>query len=227
MRSTQGLFSMLGALLLGSGCATMPTTAVVNGVEVPRLTQEHGGQPFVVRHTGAHPKPGGPSSGLRDYGGKITGQVCGMDIDYQVQHLGDHVQLTGFLDLKLETQIQVRDQNGERVISGALGGAVVDLHLRSGELVGTSGYRHFKLAQDGDRLVGQMRPVNTDYLTDVTINGRDALWGEPAAVQAAVLPSLLTCFVAKIGAFGRSPLVVGFGGKGGAQPRESSSLYQP
>ena len=228
MRFFVGMTVSLGALAATlSGCAPMPRTAVVNGIEVPRVTQEFGGQPYLVRQTAAHPKPGGPSSGLRDYGGKITGQVCGMDIDYQVQHLGDHIQLTGFLDLKLATQIQIRDRGGERVISGALSGAVVDIRLRSNELVGTSGYRHFKLQQDGDRLAGQMRPVNTDYLADVTINGRDALWAQPPAVQAAVLPALLTCFVAKIGTYGRSPLVVGFGGKSGAQPRESSSLYQP
>ncbi|MCS6915273.1 MAG: hypothetical protein RMK29_15825 [Myxococcales bacterium] len=214
------------SLPLVLGCAPLPTTAVVQGVTVPRLTLEYAGQPYLVRHTAAHPQPGGPSSGLRDHGGKITGQVCGMDIDYQVQHLGDHVQLVGFLDMRLQSQIQVRDHGGERLITGSLHHAVVDLHLRSNELVGTSGYRHFHLIQQGNRLVGQMAAINTDTLTEVIIEGRDELWALPAAVQAAVLPSLLTCFVAKIGAYGRSPLRVGFGGRPGAQPRESSSIYQ-
>lgn len=209
-----------------AGCASLPTTAVVNGVEVPRLTQEYQGQPYVVRHTAAHPQPGGPSGGLVDNGGKISGQICGMDVDYQVHHKGDHILLVGFLDQTKPTQIQIRDQAGERVITGNLENAAVNLHLRSNSLEGTSGFRAFKMVQDGDRLVGKMRSLNTDDLGDVTVNGRDELWALPPAAQAAVLPAMLACFVAKIGNFGRSPLVVGFGGKGGAQPRESSSLYQ-
>ena len=56
MRSFVGPSFSLGALAaLCGGCATMPTTAVIDGREVPRLTQEFVGQPFVARQTGAHP----------------------------------------------------------------------------------------------------------------------------------------------------------------------------
>lgn len=216
------------ALALGAGCATTPPTAVVNGQTVPRLSQEYVGQYYGVRHSLAHPNPGGPSGGLNDAGGKISGQVCGMDIDYDVTHRGDHVQLVGILDGgRFNSQIQVRDVDGVRRITGNVGSSAVDLHLLSGALVGTSGYRQYRVQQVGDRMIGKMRAVNTDFLSDVTINGRDALWQMTPAAQGAVVPSLLTCFIAKIGMFGRSPLTVGFGGQAGAQPRDSSSLYQP
>src|SRR5262245_1829312 len=79
-------------------CATTPTTVIIDGKEVPRLTQEFTGQPYSIRHSGAHPRPGGASSGLRSPGGSITGVVCGAGVQFDVEHLGDHVQLTGFID---------------------------------------------------------------------------------------------------------------------------------
>ena len=83
-------------LLLVCGCA--PTTAYVDGKPVPRLDMDFVGQPFVIRVSAAHPKPGSPSGGLRDFGGRISGNVCGLDITYDVQHDGTRTRLTGFVD---------------------------------------------------------------------------------------------------------------------------------
>jgi hypothetical protein len=72
-------------------CAAAPKTAVVDGRTVPRPTLDFGGHPYSLRHQGAHPRPNGPSDGLTDAGGTITGRVCGMNVDYGVEHRGDHV----------------------------------------------------------------------------------------------------------------------------------------
>src|SRR5215475_829075 len=95
----------LGSLLLVAGCATVPKTALVDGKEVPRLMLDLTGQPYQIKHEGAHPKPGGPSSGLRAAGGSIHGHVCGMFIDFDVTHKGDHVQLVGSIDNRTPAQI--------------------------------------------------------------------------------------------------------------------------
>ena len=89
------------------GCATLPKTAIVDGQEVPRKTLEFTGSPYSITHRAAHPRPGGPSSGLRDAGGNITGMVCGMDVDYSVRHEGDQVVMVGFLDQTQPTQLSV------------------------------------------------------------------------------------------------------------------------
>lgn len=217
------LFAGVSWLTL-AGCATVPKTAIVDGQEVPRKTLEFTGQPYTITHRAAHPRPGGPSSGLRDAGGNITGQVCGMDVDYSVKHEGDRVQLVGFLDQTIATQLHVRDQHGLRTISGNLGGLAVNLTLTSSALKGQVGLRAFELAQDGGALKGAMVTTGTDP-TAAVLNNRDQLWAMPAADQAVVLANILTCFTANIGNFGRSPLEVGFGGPAGMQPRQSSTVY--
>src|SRR5690349_14430149 len=81
---------------LAAGCA--PTTAIVDGKSMRRLDMDFVGQPFVVRVTAAHPRPGSPSGGLYGFGGHVSGNVCGLEVTYDVEHMGDHTRLTGFLD---------------------------------------------------------------------------------------------------------------------------------
>lgn len=212
------------ALVTVAGCATLPTTALVDGQEVPRKTLEFTGQPYTITHRAAHPRPGGPSSGLRDVGGNITGLICGMDVEYSVKHEGDRVQMVGFLDQTIATQLWVRDQHGLRTISGNLGGLAVNLTLTSSALKGQVGLRAFDLVQEGGALKGALVTTGTDP-TNAVLNNRDQLWAMPAADQAVVLANLLTCFTANIGTFGRTPLEVGFGGPAGMQPRQSSMVY--
>ncbi len=201
-----------------AGCASSPQ-------QTPSaLSTEYTGRPFVVRHTG--PRFAGPATSS---GGRITGQVCGVDITYEVTHKDGRVRLTGFLDGHIPSQLTVEERDGERVVSGALGTrpgtAAVDLHLYPGRLTGRVGFRRFDLVQQGDQLLGELRMAGTDEPTTATINGLHVMQGLSPADQAAILPTLLTCYVARIGNFGRSPLVVGFGGPPGADPHGSSSLY--
>ena len=94
---------LLVPLLLLCGCA--PTTAIVDGKQVPRLDKDFVGQPFVIRASAAHPRPGSPSGGLRDNGGRISGNVCGLELTYDVSHEGNKTVMTGFVDEKQTTKI--------------------------------------------------------------------------------------------------------------------------
>jgi hypothetical protein len=220
---------MVVPLLLLSACATAPKTAMVDGREVPRQTFEFSGQPYTIKHEGAHPQPGGPSSGLKDSGGAIRGRVCGMLVDYDVLHKGDHVQLVGSLDNHIPTAIDVSEQGGARHFTGNLGGLGVDFTMVPGELQGHVGIRVFVLDAAGDRYQGFMRvPGTYDFdggkqRVGVSISGRETLLAMPAADQAAVLPALMTCggMQFRVG----EGLEVGFGGAATDLPPETSAVY--
>jgi hypothetical protein len=229
MRQVMGSLSpslLLLAPLLASACS--PTTAVVDGRTVPRLELEFGGQPYAVRFTAAHPRPGGASSGLRDYGGRITGNVCGLDVAYEVQHEGDHLRLSGFVDdQSLASTLLVTDMNGvSRDIRGnlAANGASVTLDLRYNSIRGNVGLRAFELGREGDHYVGALS-VGQSLKALARVNGADALWQLPPAVQAVVLPALLTCGGDELEGQLRGALVVGFGGAQTFEAKRVSSLY--
>jgi hypothetical protein len=210
-----------------AGCA--PTTAVVDGKTVPRLSLEFSGQPFAVRQTAAHPQPGGASSGLRDYGGHIEGNVCGLDVSYEVQHEGDHLRLSGFVDDdSYVSALTVRDEGRvSRAISGSLtsnGGGSVNLDLRYNRVRGNVGLRVFDLGREGDHYVGSVT-IGQSLRALARINGADALWTLPPAVQAVVLPALLTCNAVELEDRLRGALVVGFGGPQTFEAKKVSSLY--
>jgi hypothetical protein len=217
-------------VLLCAGCAGVPKTAVVDGREVPRLTLELTGQPYSVKHEGAHPRPGGPSDGLSDAGGSIRGRVCGLLVDFDVAHKGDHVQLVGSLDNHIPAAIDVSEQNGVRHFTGNLGGLGVDFTLDQATLQGHVGVRVFILEPvPGDAYHGYMRVSGTldinggKQRAGILIHGRDALWKMPPADQAAVLPAIITCGGMQF-QFGDA-LVVGFGGPGTDRPPETSTVY--
>lgn len=221
------MLALASAGLAGGGCA--PTTVTVQGRQLPRVEHAYTGQPFDVRHLGAHPQPGGASSGVRGYGGRITGNVCGLDIDYEVQHQGDHTRVSGFIDSGyFNSELSVRDQGGQRSITGTLGAAAgystVDLQLRSNELRGKVGSREYQLTQEGDQLVGTVR-IGTNLTVRARLTGRDALWTLPAADQGAVLPGLLTCHGGALEQGHVAEYVVGVGGEPSREPPHTSSLY--
>src|SRR5512146_1856105 len=150
-------------LVLAAGCA--PTTAFVDGKQVPRLDMDFVGQPFVVRVSAAHPRPGSPSGGLRDNGGRISGNVCGLDITFDVQHEGDKTRLTGFVDEKqTDSRIEVRDVEGvSRQITGTLdseSGTAVNIDLRKNAIRGNIGLRQFDLGREGDHYIGSLKVAN-------------------------------------------------------------------
>jgi hypothetical protein len=189
---------------LVAGCASAPAR---------RSATEYDGEPF----------------DLRAEASRITGQVCGMDIDYAVEQRDDGVQLSGFIDGSHPTQLHVCHCGGARVITGALGtevgNATVELVLTPAQLDGRVGWRHFGLRSDGDALTGSVRIAGVPDQSRVVVAGRAELARLPAEVQGALLPSLLSCNLARIGNFQRSSLLVRVGGPPGALPHQSSALY--
>jgi hypothetical protein len=186
------------------------------------------GQPFVVRVSNAHPKPGSPSGGLRDNGGRISGNVCGLDITYDVSHEGNRTRLTGFVDEKqTDSHLEVKDVDGvSRQITGTLdseSGTAVNLDLRKNAIRGNVGLRSFDLGRDGDRYIGSVKVSN--IVTSATINGADDLWTLPPAAQAVVLPALLTCYGDELEGQKRGALIVGFGGRQTWEGKRVSSIY--
>jgi hypothetical protein len=216
--------------LLMVGCAGVPKTAMVDGREVPRLTLEFGGQPYSIKHEGAHPRPGGPSSGLHDNGGAIRGRVCGMLVDLDVTHKGDRVQVVGSLDNHIPAAIDVTEERGLRHFTGNVGPLGVDFLLAPTGMQGHVGIRVFALESNADRYAGFMRipgliGYNNDQRLPILVNGRDALMAMPAADQAALLPALLTCNPGGSQYRMVEGLVIGVGGEATDRPPETSAVY--
>ena len=212
-----------------AGCASVPKTAMIDGKEVPRLTLEYNGNPFTIKHEGAHPRPGGASSGLRDRGGSIHGRVCGMFIDFDVTHKSDHVQLVGSIDNRMPAAIDVTEGHGQRHFTGNLGPLAVDFVAAPDGMQGHVGIRVFALERTGDDYGGFMRiPGLLDVnggkqRLSVTVTGDQALWSMPAADQAAVLPAIFTCGSMQVRMI--DALNVGFGGVATDRPPETSAVY--
>lgn len=205
-------WSWSGAFLLCAlGCAAPRQAAPAGAGPGEGRAQEYVGQPFSVRQEG----------------GRVSGLVCGQDVQYTVQRGDGQTVLLGFLGTDAPSRLEVRERGALRLISGSLGtpagSAAVDLQLGPDSLQGRVGFRRFDLRRAGDALTGPMLIAGTDDPAEATVQGVQAMWAMPKAAQAAVLANLLTCFVAPIGSYGRSPLRVGFGGAAGAQPRGSSS----
>jgi hypothetical protein len=213
-------------LLLVSSCTS--SFAYIDGKQVPRIDMDFVGQPFVVRASAAHPRPGSPSGGLRDNGGRISGNICGLDVTYDVSHEGDKTRLTGFVDEKQsDSHLEVKDiEHVSRQITGTLdseSGTGVNLDLRKNAIRGNIGLRQFDLGRDGDRYIGSVK-VGT-MTTSATVNGADELWTLPPAAQAVVLPALLTCYGDELEGQKRGALVVGFGGRQTWEGHRVSSIY--
>ena len=171
------------AMAAVAGCATVEETAIVNGATVPRPTLQFTGQPYSIEHYHAHPAPGGPSDGLVADGGWIGGQVCRNSVLYFVEHHGEHVLLEGFVDGRGGDWLVVRDEHGERNVTGPFG----EVHFNTATVTGKVNDRVLKLVRHGDRLVGTLAERR------VVIGGADALWEMPAADQAVVFEQLLGC----------------------------------
>jgi hypothetical protein len=222
---------VLALLVAATGCATAPKTAVIDGKVVPRLTMLFTGQPYEVKHEGAYPKPGGPSSGVRAAGGSIHGHVCGMFVDFDVTHKGDHVQLVGSIDNRTSAEIDVAEENGMRHFTGSLGNLGIDFIAGTGGMQGHVGIRVFALdlVDDGADYKGFMRipglfdVKNTEGRLPVTVHGPQALWDMPPADQAALLPAIFTCSNTQFRVV--DGLDVGFGGKPTRYAPESSAVY--
>jgi hypothetical protein len=116
-----GFVSLVVGFLLSSGCASLLGPVMLDGIATPRLNLEFVGNPYSIKHTGAHPRPGNPSGGVKGPGGSIFGSVCGADIQYDVTHYPDRVKVNGFLDNQHSATLEIREANNIRRIQGSLG----------------------------------------------------------------------------------------------------------
>lgn len=190
------------ALLLTAGCATAGPAV------------HYSGEPF----------------DLRQQPGRITGQVCGMDLVLNTQQQDGGVRLNGFIDGRFPVELRAYDDADGRRLQGSLGSsagnAAVDVTLSPVALSGRVGFRYFDLhATTGDTLAGTMRVAGAIEPADAVIAGRGQLATMSPAAQAALVPTLLQCNVQRVGRWGRSALTVRVGGPSGALPHQSSALY--
>ncbi len=167
---------------------------------------------------------------LAERGNRITGQVCGMDVTLDVMRSApDFVELSGFIDGRFPVHLTARPDPAGRAISGGLGtsagNAAVDLRLGSDRLDGRVGWRRFDLRARGDELAGTMQIAGSIEPSDALLQGRAQLASMPLETQAALVPTLLSCNVQRVGRWGRSSLYVRVGGPAGALPHQSSSVY--
>lgn len=176
--------------------------------------------------TGSHPAQRftGTPYDVKDEGDRITGLVCGVAVDYTVDHQGGRTVLGSF---GRPAHLEVTRDGAGRHIVGTLGTHVgadeVDLTLRPEGLTGRAGLRDFDLAADGDRLHGAMTTLHVQGATEATVDGRSTLAAMPDALVAAVLPSLLNCDRSLGHQMMQPALLVRIGGEPGYEPRENNS----
>lgn len=199
---------------------------LINGTPTARVNVEYGGQPYALRHLNAHPQPGGPSSGVKEQGGRITGMVCGSDVDVTVKHVGDHVELYGVVENQHMTTLQVAETEGFHTITGSIAFREVKLQLFGDRLRGFIGRCPVDMKQEGDALVENL--VSSGQPMRLQLNGLSSLWKLPAAPQAIILPMVVSCLIEKtFENLGRNPPALGFGGQVSAQPPNTLRFATP
>lgn len=206
------------------GCASGPV--MIDGRPVARKELVYTGQPYRVRYTGAHPLAEQAPPDLRGDGGWIGGAVCGVDVQYGVEHRGDHVQLVGTLDNQLTSQIRVGAGGGVLSIVGSIGRRGVDLRVGRDGIVGGVGRRRFQLLLEGEQLVERFRVAQRPgVLVTLKLNGLDALLQMAPAAQGAVVPLMLACLMENFeDGLVNDQAEFGFGGPAGAMPTRRVSL---
>jgi hypothetical protein len=163
-----------------------------------------------------------------DHGGRISGAVCGVNVEYSISHPDGGVRLNGFAGGRA-VYFEVRDQpGGGRRVTGAFGTRVgtneVDLLVAGGRLQGRSGVRRFDLVGVGDELRGSMSALNTLGPVGAVVAGRAALAQLPDAELGAILPSLLNCSAPFGGHTIRPSMVVRIGGPAGYDTRYANEI---
>lgn len=186
------------ALALAAGCATTGATPA----------REFTGNPYTVK----------------DEGDRITGLVCGVAIDYTVDHYGSRTVLGGY---GRPAHLEVKREGDARHIVGTLGTRVgadeVDMVVAPTRVTGRAGLRDFNLEARGDLLYGTMATLHVQGFTEATVEGRSELANMPDETVAAVLPTLLSCDHGFGTMLQHPPLYVRLGGPAGFEPRENNS----
>lgn len=218
-----GSVGLLGSSVLLSACLG---PVMINGTPTPRLSLQYSGQPYALRHLNAHPQPGGPSSGVKEQGGRITGMICGSDVDVTVTHAGDHVELYGVVENQHTTTLQIAETQGFHTISGSIAFREVKLQLFGDRLRGFIGRCPIDMQQEGDALVENV--ASGGQPMRLQLNGLAELWKLPAAPQAIVLPMVVSCLIEKtFENLGRNPPALGFGGTTSSQPPNTLRFATP
>jgi hypothetical protein len=204
--------------LITAGCASHH--AVVDGRTLARENLGYTDHDyFALMHYDAYPAQRGPSSGLRAYGGRLAGRVCGADLNLEAEYKGRHLAVLGYAQLMKITTFNARLQTVDihvfdktdgagavarhftgRVSDDDLGLALarglpprhqIDFAMSSEWLRGRVGRREFDLHADGDQLVGTFAIGGTKI--PFRLDGWGALWAMTPADQAAILPFMMTC----------------------------------
>jgi hypothetical protein len=198
---------MLIALVAASGCATT-ASRVADRSSRQRFT----GDPYDVW----------------DEGRRITGSVCGLNVEYTVSHSGATTTLSGFADSGRPLYVEVRNEGAIRHITGALGvltGAnEVNLAVSSDRLRGRAGLRNFELVAVGDSFRGAMQALNTYAPVPALVDGRTALQQLPDAALGAILPPLLNCNAPFGRPTARPDVMVRVGGPAGYETRTTNEI---
>jgi hypothetical protein len=201
--------SLCLALVAAAGCATSGSSQMSQSATAQRFT----GDPYDIY----------------DHGSRITGSVCGLNVEYSVSRSSDGaVRLSGFSDSRRPVNIEVKDEGDGRRVTGSLGTRVgvgeVDLFVSNDRIQGRSGVRSFDLAARGDELQGSMTALNTQGAVYAAVAGRGALTQLPDAAVGAILPPLLNCSAP----FGkpslRPSMTVRIGGPAGYETRYTNEI---
>lgn len=194
--------SLLSLFALGCAHTSATTTSEPtiidnhNGkmLHVPRSDLRLQGDAYSLSHLRAHPRSTGPADGTHGHGGKIQGEVCGLNVSFTVAHRGDHLTLQGEVS-STPASFFVGEMGGLREIHGVLGQRSVEIRYSDRHLYGRIGAMSMDFSVPSsldDRLVFLSQDGQGDPLS-YSLVGRAALWKTPAADQAVLLPLLLSC----------------------------------
>jgi len=226
------LFLSVSVAISLGGCAG---TASNIPPSEPRERRHFDGQPFSVDYVDGLSRERGPSSGLLGDAGRITGVVCGTDVEAGATYQGDRLKLSGFVENQYPMNIEVRELGSEPGIKGFLRftGSIayhtVQLDLFGNRLVGWVGHCRYDMRLTTDEVTREAELLQTvkarGFPVRMRLQSFNTLWGFPAAVQAATLPMLVMCVQTKVFEnLGQEPPAMSFAGPGTAVPRQTLSF---
>jgi len=163
---------------------------------------------------------------VSDEGNRISGLVCGVNVDFSVSQRGDETVVSGFGGRSV--YMAVRDENGVRHVTGSLGArpdrGELDVTLTPTTLQGRAGVRDVNLVAVGDTYRGTYTVRNQPGSAPMTVEGRAELLKLPPAELGALMPAMLNCE----GPVGRpvmwGPVAIRFGGPPGYETRAANDL---
>lgn len=200
----------LALVVLQTACASVQAPRSKS----PRVTLGYTDKKFfAVKHADAVPSGTASRHRLFSSGGWITGNVCGLEINFDVRYTPHELSLNGFLNidpvdtaqhLSAWTFVRDRVKRGvsRREIFGVAGAQRsltsqnppgFDFWMNPERLEGRVGRRRYWLRAEDDNYVGVVELWRNGPRVKFVVHGRSALWSMPAADQAALLPFMLSC----------------------------------